>query len=279
MMRNKKPGIRFRMIILGILMLFASLVSLFPILYAMLSSFKTRAEMGDVLALPSSFYFENYQVAWERANFPVLLTNSLFVTVLSLMMILVIGSLAAYPISRGSGKLYVFLYLLFLSGMMVPFQSGMIPLYGLIRNIGLMNSRLSLVLIAVNVSIPITILIFTGFIKTIPRELEEAAKIDGCGYMKTLFRIVFPLLTPATVSVIILNILPIWNDFMSPLLFISKAELRTLPVGIYMFIGDRSSDFGPIFAISTLTLVIPVALFLSLQKYFYKGITAGAVKG
>jgi len=278
-MGKKKFRVNPKMTILGAIMLFASFVSLFPILYAILSSFKTRVEMGDVLALPSSLYLENYQVAWERSDFPALLTNSLFVTVLSMSIILVIGSLAAYPISRNSGKLYVFLYLFFLSGMMVPFQSGMIPLYGLIRNLGLMNTRLSLVLVAVNASIPITILIFTGFIKTIPRELEEAAKIDGCGYMKTLFRIVFPLLVPATVSVIILNILPIWNDFMSPLLFISRAELRTLPVGIYMFIGDRSSDFGPIFAISTLTLIIPVALFLSLQKYFYKGITAGAVKG
>ncbi|MCL2033140.1 MAG: carbohydrate ABC transporter permease [Oscillospiraceae bacterium] len=278
-MGKKKFRVNPKMTILGAIMLFASFVSLFPILYAILSSFKTKVEMGDVLALPSSLYLENYQVAWERSDFPALLTNSLFVTVLSMSIILVIGSLAAYPISRNSGKLYVFLYLFFLSGMMVPFQSGMIPLYGLIRNLGLMNTRLSLVLVAVNASIPITILIFTGFIKTIPRELEEAAKIDGCGYMKTLFRIVFPLLVPATVSVIILNILPIWNDFMSPLLFISRAELRTLPVGIYMFIGDRSSDFGPIFAISTLTLIIPVALFLSLQKYFYKGITAGAVKG
>jgi raffinose/stachyose/melibiose transport system permease protein len=113
----------------------------------------------------------------------------------------------------------------------------------------------------------------------VPRELDESAKIDGCGYIRTFYNIIFPLLKPATATVVILNITTVWNDFMSPLTFITKNSARTLPVGIYMFMNDRAIDYGPIFAFVILSIVLPVITFIAFQRYFYKGIVAGAVKG
>ncbi len=162
---------------------------------------------------------------------------------------------------------------------MVPFQAGMVPLYQLINWLQLTDTQFSLVLIYAGGAIPMSILIYAGFIKTVPVELEEAAQIDGCGTFRSMVQILFPLLKPATVSVIVLNIIPIWNDFLTPLIFLSSIDTKTLPVGMWNFIGIRTSDFGPIFAFSVLTSIIPIVMFLLLQKHFYKGITAGAVKG
>jgi len=265
--------------ILLVTMLVLSLIVLFPIIYTLISCFKTKTEINNPLSLPTSLYLMNFSVAWTKSNFPLLFLNSAMVAVLSVSIIVLIGSIASYPLGRKKTKGFRIVYFLFLSGMMIPFQSGMIPLYGLIRVLNLMNTQFVLILVGVVGAIPITVLVYTGFITTIPKELEEASKIDGCSYVGIFFRIIFPLLKPATSSVIILTTMPIWNDFMSPLLFISDAKRRTIPVGVYMFMGDRSSDFGPIFAITVMALIVPVILFLNLQKYFYKGITAGAVKG
>lgn len=275
----RKRGNKVRGWIFQILIFLIAALFIFPVAYQVLASFKDRSQINDPLSFPTSFYTGNYQEAFTEGEFFTLLKNSVLVAVLILLIVILCSSLAAYVMARNNGKVYKLLYLYFLSGIMVPFQAGMIPLYKLINSMGLTDSIWSLVIIQAGTTIPMGILIYSGFVKSIPVELEEAARIDGCGVVKAFFKIVFPLLKPATISAVIINIIPIWNDFLTPLLFISSQDKRTLPIGMYSFMGERTADMGPIFAFSVLVCIIPVGLFLFMQKYFYKGLAAGAIKG
>jgi len=266
-------------VVFHVLMIVLALLVCFPLVYLVAASFKNKAEVNRPLALPSSVYLDNYRQAFSDAHFFNLLANSVIVVVLTLVILIVVCAAAAYPLARRDGRVYKGVYIFFLTGLMVPFQAGMIPLYELLHGVGLVNNVLGLVVIDVGVNISMTILIYTGFMKTIPREIEESAFIDGCGKLSLVSRIVFPLLLPATVSVILINVIPIWNDFLSPLIFISSELKKTLPVGIYNFMSARTVTMGPIFAFSVLTSLFPILLFLFCQTYLYKGIVAGAVKG
>lgn len=265
--------------VMEIMMLLIALIMICPLIYQILASFKNKAEVSRPLSLPSSFYIENYIETFVTAKFLILLKNSILVSVISISIIILVASIASYPLSRSKKPIYKFVYFYFLSGLMVPFQAGMIPLYRMMSTLDLIDSVASLIFVSVGSFIPMSILIYTGFIKTVPLELEESAVIDGCGRVGIFFRIVFPLLKPATISVIILSIIPIWNDFLTPLIFISRVANKTLPVGLFSFMNLRTSNMGPIFAFGILASVPPIVLFLSLQKYFYKGIVTGAIKG
>jgi raffinose/stachyose/melibiose transport system permease protein len=274
-----RARVRIGSIVFQAFMIALSLVVVFPLLYLVMASFKNKAEVNRPLSLPSSFFLDNYSQAFANAHFFNLLANSVIVVVLTLAILIVICALAAYPLSRNGGRFYKVVYLFLLTGLMVPFQAGMIPLYVLLGKLGLVNNLLGLVFIDVGVNISMAILIYCGFMKTIPREIEESAFIYGCGRLRMISRIVFPLLVPATVSVILITLIPVWNDFLSPLIFISSELKKTLPVGIYNFMSARTVSMGPIFAFSVLTSLFPVLLFLFCQNYLYKGIVAGAVKG
>jgi raffinose/stachyose/melibiose transport system permease protein len=281
-MSQQKPKYKktsFMQISAEIAMLIISIFMLFPIFYELISSFKNKAEVNRPLSFPKAFYLDNFKQVIVDGQFFMFFKNSLTIVVITLLITVIVSCFAAYPLARNSGARYKFVYFFFLSGIMVPFQAGMIPLYKLMNLVHLTNNSLSLILICAGTSIPISILIYTGFIKTVPVQLEEAALIDGSGIINTLLKIVFPLLKPATVSVILLNMTPIWNDFITPLIFISSNNKKTLPLGMYNFIGERTADMGPIFAFSVLACILPILLFLGLQRHFYKGITDGAVKG
>ena len=261
------------------IMLAISLIILTPILYQVIASFKNKADVNRPLSFPTYLFFGSYNEAIADGRFFTLLVNSMTVAILSIVLIVAFGSLASYSIVRSRRKGYKYLYYYFLSGIMIPFMAGMIPLYKMIKGLGLIDNTLSLVFISLGTCMPMAVLIFTGFIKTVPIQLEESALIDGCGIVRTFFNIVLPLLKPAVISVIIINIIPIWNDFLTPLLFLNSDSHKTLPLGMYNFMTERTINLGPIFGFSVLTCILPIALFLSLQKYFYKGIVAGAVKG
>jgi raffinose/stachyose/melibiose transport system permease protein len=279
LVENKKKKLRYGHILLEIFMLLLSILALTPIVYEIISSFKNKAEINRVLSFPSAFNLENYKAVFVDSKFFLLFMNSAIVVGVALLITVAVGSIASHPLARSQASGYKYIYYFFLSGIMVPFQAGMIPLFKLMQTIGLNNNIFSLVLISAGTAIPMSILIYTGFIKTVPVQLEESALIDGCGFIKTFIAIVFPLLRPATVSVILLNIIPIWNDFLTPLIFISSAAKKTLPLGLYNFLGENTIDMGPIFAFSVLISILPIILFLFLQNSFYKGLTAGAVKG
>jgi raffinose/stachyose/melibiose transport system permease protein len=158
-------------------------------------------------------------------------------------------------------------------------QLGLVPLYRAWQWLGLINSREGVVLIEIGALLPLTIFLYTGFIKTVPRELDEAAAIDGAGQFRTFWTIVFPLLHPVTATVAIVTSLVIWNDFLIPLLFLQQRDLQTIPLAIYGFVGEYSQSWNLIFASIVVSSVPIIALFLILQRFFIKGLTGGALKG
>ena len=278
-MQKVKRRFSFGMLSLEIFIIAVSVLSVFPFIYSFMSSFKTPQEIDDPVKLPSALYFDNYTAAIKDGMFFLLLRNSIFVCIVTMLLLVLLGSIASYPLGRRNEKVFTAIYYYILSGIMIPFQAGIVPLFKLVKTVGWTNNIMTLVFISLGLCIPVTVLVYTGFIRTVPRELDESAKIDGCGYIRTFYSIIFPLLKPATATVVILNITTVWNDFLSPLTFVTKNSARTLPVGVYNFVNARSISYGPIFAFVVLTIVIPVIAFVIFQKYFYKGIVAGAVKG
>jgi len=193
--------------------------------------------------------------------------------------ILFLIPITAYGIARGNKKITPVIYTLFLSAMMIPFQVYMIPLFKELKAFNLYGTMAGPIVVYLVGSIPFGILLFTSFLKNIPIELEEAATLDGCNIFKTFWKIIFPLLKPVTASMIILNGLGIWNDFLMPMLVLPSNKAKTINVEIYSFIDQFASRWDIVFAGVVCGLIPIFIVFVSLQKYFVKGLTAGAAKG
>lgn len=163
--------------------------------------------------------------------------------------------------------------------MMIPVGANLVSLYSLLRGLHLTNSRLGLILVNAAQALPMGILLYTGFVKTIPREIDEASVIDGAGYAKRLSLVVMPLLKPVSVTFIVITSVNVWNEFLLSLLFITSESKRTIPLAVYTFSSSHASDFGAIYAMLAIAILPPALFFLLTQKYFYQGMTAGAVKG
>jgi len=250
-----------------------------PVLYVVLSSLKTTAEINRVVLLPEKLYWTNYVNVFKSKEVVHGIWNSTFVTVLSMIIAVAVSSLAGYAIGRRTERLYRLLYLLFLSAMMIPVGSSLVALYMIIKSIGLTNSAYGLILIYAAQAIPMGILLYSGFVKTIPRELDEAATIDGCGYYRRFATILFPLMKPVSITFAVISSIGIWNDFLMPLLFITSEAKRTLPLAVYSFTSSHAADLGGIFAMLNVALVPPILFFVFMRNYFFEGLTAGAVKG
>lgn len=252
---------------------------LIPMWMLISTSLKDEQELARFpLSMPHVWRFENYIIAWNSSHLAVAFMNSLLITGCSLLLIVVLGAMAAYPLSRFSNRWTSGIYMLFVVGLILPFQLAMIPLYKMIKLFHLMNSPLSAILIFTTSHLAFTIFIYTGFIKSVPRELDEASVIDGCGPIRTFWQIIFPLIIPATVAVVIINSLFIWNDLLIPLLFLSGRASRTIPLAIFSFVGDFSNNWSVMFAAIVISSVPLISLFAFTQKHFVKGITGGAVK-
>ncbi|MDP4090720.1 MAG: carbohydrate ABC transporter permease [Bacillota bacterium] len=254
--------------------------TLFPIYIAIVNSFKTQPELyKSVLAFPVRFVFSNYKTAFDKMDFLKSTFNTLYITSISVAGIIVVSALAGYKLAKTSGKVSAVFFLLFTSSMFIPFQTIMIPLYRLAKNMHLSGSKSGLTLIYMGLGINMAIFLYHGFSKSIPTELEEAARIDGCNEFKLFFKIIFPLLKPITATIAILDVLWIWNDFMLPLVMITDVKNYTLVLQTNMFFGKYTVDWPSILAGLVCTW-IPVVIFYSIfQKNIVKGITAGAVKG
>ncbi|HOJ64061.1 MAG TPA: carbohydrate ABC transporter permease [Spirochaetota bacterium] len=238
--------------------------------------------------------YKNYSGAWNFGNTPVRINNkiiknfvtfprvffnTLIITVFSVVGIVITSAMAAYALVRNEYRLSWIIFLLFTFSMVVPFQSIMVPLVETAKGLGLNNTLWGLILIYIGLGSPMAIFMYHGFIKAIPKELEESAAIDGAGPFTIFFRIVFPLLTPITATIVILNVLWIWNDFLLPLIILQSKELRTIQLAQYSFFGAYSKEYGLALA-SLVTSAAPIIIFyLIMQKYIIKGITSGAVKG
>jgi len=252
---------------------------MFPFFMVVLNSLKRDTEViSSPIAPPSSFYWENYRMAFEKMKFMRAFGNSLIITAASVAAIVLLSSMCAHYLVRNKTKLSTFLYLTMVAAMIIPFQAIMIPLLKIYGSIGMLNNRWVLVFMYIGFGAPFAIFLFHGFIKAIPRELEEAAIIDGCGRYAVFFRIILPLLQPVIMTVVILDVLWIWNDFLLPSLVLLNQASRTLPLSTYYFYGTYTVNYGCLLASLVMTMVPVIILYMFSQRFILRGIIAGAIK-
>lgn len=271
---------RLSTFIVELMMTAAGLLFLIPFYFLTVNSVKTFGDLlTDAAAWPKAFEWNNYVRAWSITHFPQVFWNSLLVTVFSNLLLVLISSMAAYRMVRHHSRYNRILFALFVAAMVIPFQSVMIPLVKVISSLGLTNSIEGLIVCYLGFGAPLSIFLFHGFVKSVPVEIEEAARVDGCNPYGVFFRIVYPLMKPMLVTVIILNTLWIWNDYLLPSLVLQSSEMRTIPIATYAFFGQYTKQWD--LALPALVLgILPVIIFfLLMQKYIIYGITSGSVKG
>jgi len=255
------------------------LLFLIPFYFVLVNSFKDNAGiLIDAAALPKEWIADNFSRVWTLLDFPSAFWNSLLVTVLSDVGLVVISSMAAWRLVRTPGRFSQALFALFVAAMVIPFQTIMIPLVKLGASLQLVNSIPGLVFMYFGFGVSITVFLYHGFVKTVPLEIEESADIDGCSPFGVFWRIVFPLLQPITITVLILNTLWFWNDYLLPRLMLQDEELRTIPVAMSALFAqyNKQWDLGLAgLVIGTLPIIV---FFLLLQKHIIKGIAAGSGK-
>ncbi len=257
-----------------------AIISFFPIYLAIINSLKTQGEMfASFTALPTKLHFENYAHAFKQINLLGSTINSVIVSVIGIGGIIFCAALAGYKLSRTSGRLSAAIFSLFIASMLVPFHSIMIPLTRMAKSLHVSGSTYGLALIYIGLGVNMAIFLYHGFVKSIPRELEEAARIDGCGEFQTFFRIIFPLLLPITVTIAILDFLWIWNDFLLPLLMLTDSTKYTLILSTNTLFGEYNKEWSLILAALVLTALPVIIIYGFFQKFIMQGIAEGAIKG
>jgi raffinose/stachyose/melibiose transport system permease protein len=249
-------------------------------LYVLVSmTLKPSALGASLWAPPKSLYMQNFANAWGKAHLLAALFNNTFITACALVLIVMVGSLASYPLARRPTRLNRFVADLLVSCMVVPPLAVLVPLYKTIVDIHGLNTYWAIILILVSFQLPLCVYLYTNFIRSIPSELDEAALLDGCSHVRLFFRIVFPLLKPITSSIIILCGILIWNDYQFSVFFLQKREMQTISVALSQFVSQYQNDINLVAAGCLVGILPMTVVYLCLQKYFIKGLADGAVKG
>jgi raffinose/stachyose/melibiose transport system permease protein len=265
--------------LIQIILILNTAVMLAPIVIMLFAAFKTNAQIfQSPFSIPDFSNFANIIKIWSQTNFLRYLLNSMIVTGASIVVILTLGTMAAYAVGRYKFRGSSFVLMFFLAGLTLPLKLAIIPLFILMRDLGILNTQLSLNVIYVAMGLPTTVFIMTGFIATLPNELEDAARMDGASEPRIMWSIMLPLVRPALVIAGIQNVVPIWNDFFFPLIFIQKDNLKTLPQGLTTFMGEYTTDWGVLFAGLLLSSAPVIIVYIILSRQFINGMTAGAVK-
>lgn len=263
-----------------LMMLAGAVVFCLPLYLLVAVALKPASDLfSNPLAFPGHPDLGNFSTAWKASGVSVglgrALISSTIITVSSVAALIVIGSLCAYVLARRPGRLSNTLYYLFVIGIIIPFQLSIIPLYVLLHKLGLIGSYLGMVLLWIGISMPVTVFLYTGFIRTLPKEYEEAARVDGAGTLRIYMRVVFPLLLPVTGTVAILTGLFIWNDFFVSLIYLSGSTKETVPVVIYSFVGQYLTQWQYVFAAIIIALAPVVAFFVLTQRHMIRGFSGG----
>lgn len=280
-MRQLLPGERVasRVAIYLILALLA-VVFLYPVVLMVFSAFKPTPEIfRNPFGLPESWSLETFAEVWERASFGTYLRNSLLVTGAAALLLLACAAPAAYALARYSFRLRPVLFLFFLAGIMIPIRLGILPLYILMRDLNLLDNPLSLVFTYAASGMPMAVFLLVVFFRNLPRELEDAGRIDGCSEYQIFLRIMLPLVRPGLATVVIVNVVPWWNDFFFPLLFIQSDTWKTIPLGMQIFFGQHMTNWSLVFSGMVLASLPLLIIYLIMSRQFIAGLTAGAVKG
>lgn len=262
-------------------MLAVAVIYIYPIILVVINSLKTNRElMLNVLALPKKAVFSNYSYVWNYIDYPRLFLNNVLVTTVGVAGIVVLSSFTAYLISRRKTKGSNFLYLFFIIPMLVPFQTVMLTVLKLASALKLSNSDLGMGVQYWGLGIPMAVFLYCGFVRTIPKEIDESAEVDGASTLRRFVSIIFPLLKPITSTVLVLDVMWIWNDFLFPLLMVNgDNSTRTLTLAAYTFVGTYVTDWQYSMTAMVLAVFPSVIFFIVMQKNIVNGIVSGAVKG
>lgn len=267
-----------RLVLFEIFMLLCSLIIIIPLMVMVLGSFKSSAEAAQFnLMLPEKWLFGNYVFVYEVANILRATFNSFVVTFFSVVLCIGTASLCGFVLSRKKSRFTSAVGNLFLMGMIAPLQ--IITTFGLLRILNLTGTYVGVICVFAGFQLPWAIFMITGFVKTIPIEMDEAAAIDGCGPLQLFVKVILPLLKPVVVTTIVMVAMTVWNDFKIPLYFFNSSTRWTLPLTVYNFFGMYFNDWNYVFA-NLMIVAIPITiLYLYAQKYIIDGMTAGATKG
>ncbi|MCH1641761.1 carbohydrate ABC transporter permease [Paenibacillus timonensis] len=256
------------------------MMNIVPLFWMVVNSFKNEQEYAaNPFSLPEALHFSNYAEAWKVANMNVYFLNSLFVTFASLIVTVFFGALASYFLSRFQFKLRGITYGVFLLGMLVPIHATLISIFLIMQKLHLLDTHLSLILPYTAFHLSLTIIILEGFMRGFPKDLEESGVMDGAGIFRIFWSIILPITRPAMATVVILNFIYNWNEYLFALVLISSSALKTLPLGLANFVGIETASLTLQMAALTMALIPIIIFYLLLQKQLVTGMTAGAVKG
>ncbi|OPH53607.1 sugar ABC transporter permease [Paenibacillus ferrarius] len=268
------------MIVVGFLSLLV-VTQVYPLLWLFIYSLKTNEEIlsGKFFALPHALQWSNFSAAIDAGHYFQYLKNSLFVTSVTMVCVILLGSLASFAIARFKWKYGQLVMVIFLIGMMVPLQATLLPLMIIFKNLHALNTHLSIILPYIAFQTPIAVFILSGFMKSIPAEIEESAVMDGAGVFRIFWSIILPISIPPMMTVCILTFINIWNEYILAATFISSERLKTLPFGVNSFVSQYSVNYGAIGAFLVLGALPVIIIYFLLADKITKGMVAGAVKG
>ena len=269
---------RKRTLVLELFMVAVAAVFAFPVYVLVNLAVRAPSDASSPITPTVSPTLDNFARAWQEAGLGGALINSAVVTVVSVLIVLAVSSLAAYPLARSTARWSRGTFLLVMLGLILPFQLASLPLYQTVRDLGLLGSVWSLVLFYAGLQVPFTTFLYVGFLRALPRDFEDAASIDGCTPLAAFRYVVFPMLKPVTVTALVLNAVSVWNDFFTPLLYLSGSTQQTMPVAIAGFVGQFVSDWNLIFAALVISIVPILAVYFALQRSIINGF-AGGLKG
>ncbi len=253
--------------------------ALIPLLLMLSSSFRSNGDLiSNPLGAPWPLSFDAYREAWTTGNFATYFGNSLMVTIGAVVLSTSVSTMAAYALARGRSRIFRWLESLFLSGLMLPIHLAILPIFYLFDGVGLVDSRMGLALLYGASGVPFSIFVLTTFFRQLPEELEEAATLDGATPWQTFWRIMVPLVKPALATVAVFRFVPIWNDFLFPLVLLRDDSKYTLPVGLTQFFGENATNYSAVFAGLVITTLPLIALFLLATRQIVAGLTAGMSK-
>ncbi|MDR0324435.1 MAG: carbohydrate ABC transporter permease [Treponema sp.] len=258
-----------------------TVLAIYPVFWLVVNSLKTTQEymLRSKFALPEQLFFKNYSIAWRDASFTTLTLNSIFFTATTVISIIFLSFMAGFAFAKLPSRITPVLHGSFIIGILITLQCIMVPLFLMIRSVGLYNSRLGVLIPYIGIGLPIAVYLATEYIKGIPTEVIESARIDGAMYLKIFSSIILPMAAPVATTVAILSVTGTWNEFMLINILVSSDKYKTIPLGMQMFSGSLATDYGKQFAALTIGMTPMIIFYIIFRKQITKGVSAGAVKG
>jgi raffinose/stachyose/melibiose transport system permease protein len=267
--------------IMYIIVVVFAVLAVYPIFWLVVNSFKTNQEYMSIskLALPTRWFYQNYVMAWNEANFTILTTNSIIYTGVSVMAIIILSFMAGFAFAKLPSKITPFLHSTFMVGILITLNCIMVPLFIMMKAVGLYNNRFGVLVCYIGIGLPMAVYLATEYIKGIPDEVIESARIDGAVYLRIFSHIILPMAAPVATTVAILTSTGTWNEFMFINILVSSDRYKSLPVGINMFSGALATQYGKQFAALVIGMTPMIIFYAIFRKQITKGVSAGAVKG